>query len=176
MLVDAWLPRAALAHPGRMAVGELSYAGLLELARAGREDLRGRGVAAGDRVAIALPPGELLRRGTARCLLHGAVAVPVDPRLSPSEAARLTAGAALVIDRPLETEARGEAGGGETHDLSATAILVHTSGTGGTPKPVELTYGNWLWSALAPRPRSASTRRNAGSAACRSRTSAGSRS
>ena len=36
----------------------------------------------------------------------------------------------------------------ERHDLDAPAIVVHTSGTSGTPKAVELTYGNWLWSAL----------------------------
>jgi O-succinylbenzoic acid--CoA ligase len=35
-----------------------------------------------------------------------------------------------------------------THDLDATAIVVHTSGTTSEPKRVELTYGNWLWSAL----------------------------
>jgi acyl-CoA synthetase (AMP-forming)/AMP-acid ligase II len=35
-----------------------------------------------------------------------------------------------------------------THDLDATAIVVHTSGTTSAPKPVALTYGNWLWSAL----------------------------
>jgi O-succinylbenzoic acid--CoA ligase len=34
------------------------------------------------------------------------------------------------------------------HDLDDPAIVVHTSGTGGAAKPVELTYGNWLWSAL----------------------------
>jgi o-succinylbenzoate---CoA ligase len=34
------------------------------------------------------------------------------------------------------------------HDLDAVAIVVHTSGSSGRPKPVELTYGNWLWSAL----------------------------
>ena len=27
-------------------------------------------------------------------------------------------------------------------------ILVHTSGTTSAPKPIRLTYGNWLWSAL----------------------------
>ena len=35
-----------------------------------------------------------------------------------------------------------------THDLDATAIVVHTSGTTSAGRPVELTYGNWLWSAL----------------------------
>jgi O-succinylbenzoic acid--CoA ligase len=34
------------------------------------------------------------------------------------------------------------------HDLEAPAILVHTSGTTTKPKPIRLTYGNWLWSAL----------------------------
>ena len=39
-------------------------------------------------------------------------------------------------------------GGPHTHDLDATAIVVHTSGTTSAGRPVELTYGNWLWSAL----------------------------
>ena len=39
-------------------------------------------------------------------------------------------------------------GGEEQHDLDAPALTVRTSGTSGTPKDVELTYGNWLWSAL----------------------------
>src|SRR6478735_7102774 len=34
------------------------------------------------------------------------------------------------------------------HDLDATAIVVHTSGTTSEPRAVELTFGNWLWSAL----------------------------
>src|SRR6185437_5051641 len=33
-------------------------------------------------------------------------------------------------------------------DLDATAVVIHTSGTSSAPKPVELTYGNLLWSAL----------------------------
>jgi O-succinylbenzoic acid--CoA ligase len=39
-------------------------------------------------------------------------------------------------------------GWGPGHDLGATAAVIHTSGTSGRPKPIELTYGNWLWSAL----------------------------
>ncbi|HEX5851743.1 MAG TPA: AMP-binding protein, partial [Solirubrobacteraceae bacterium] len=34
------------------------------------------------------------------------------------------------------------------HDLDATAVVIHTSGTTSAPRPVELTYGNILWSAL----------------------------
>ncbi len=35
-----------------------------------------------------------------------------------------------------------------THDLDAIAVVIHTSGTTAAPRPVELTYGNFLWSAL----------------------------
>ena len=34
------------------------------------------------------------------------------------------------------------------HELDATALVIHTSGTSAAPKPIELTYGNLLWSAL----------------------------
>jgi len=34
------------------------------------------------------------------------------------------------------------------HDLNATTLVVHTSGTTSAPRPVELTYGNVLWSAM----------------------------
>ena len=37
---------------------------------------------------------------------------------------------------------------GAGHDLDATAVVIHTSGTTSAPRPVELTYGNLLWSAL----------------------------
>ena len=39
-------------------------------------------------------------------------------------------------------------GGQEQHDLDAPALTVRTSGSTAEPKEVELTYGNWLWSAL----------------------------
>jgi O-succinylbenzoic acid--CoA ligase len=38
--------------------------------------------------------------------------------------------------------------GGAVHDLEAVAAVIHTSGTTSAPKPIELTYGNFLWSAL----------------------------
>jgi o-succinylbenzoate---CoA ligase len=91
------------------------------------------------------------------CLLLGAVAVPVDLRLAPAERERIAAGAAVCLEEPLLTEARPPRPDGATgadryasaqHDLAATAVVIHTSGTTSAPKPIELTYGNFLWSAL----------------------------
>ncbi len=150
MLVDAWLPRAAAAQPGRPAVGGLTYAALLTRARRGAAELRSRGVMPGDRVAIGLVAGEGFAVALHACMLLGAVAVPLDPRLTAEEVVRHAAGSALTIEEPLgDGVARhGEPAKAETHDLDAAAIVVHTSGTSAEPRAVELTYGNWLWSAL----------------------------
>ena len=146
MLVDSWLERAAASHPDRAAVNALTYAELLARARAGVQDLRDRGIVPGDRVALALPAGDAFCVALHACLLAGAVAVPVDPRLGEAERAVVVGGAA-VVDAPLAVFAAGKVAP-VRHDLEAPAIVVHTSGTGGTPKPIALTYGNWLWSAL----------------------------
>jgi o-succinylbenzoate---CoA ligase len=148
-VVPGWLDRAADSCPDRPAVetpgGGLTYA---ELADASRVALP-----AGERVAIALPAGVDFAVALHACLRSGAIAVPVDLRLAPAERARVCAGAALVIDQPLpavglaDLVARGRARG-RVHDLEATAAVIHTSGTSGVPKAIELTYGNWLWSAL----------------------------
>lgn len=151
MLVDAWLPRAAAAAPQRPAVGTLTYAGLLDAARAAARRLHAMGAGPGDRVAIALAPGEEFAEVLHACLLLGAVAVPIDLRLPAAEADRQAAGAAVVVRAAgelREAAPHPHAPLRDTHDLGAPAIIVHTSGTTGAPKPVALTYGNWLWSAL----------------------------
>jgi len=152
MVVEGWLERAAAAAPELAAVetpqGSLSYAQLLAGARAGAGELAARGVAPGARVALALPPGLAFAQALHACLLLGAVAVPVDPRLSAAERGHVTAGAALVLEEPLGegSAPAGTFAGG--HELAATAVVIHTSGTTSAPRPVELTYGNFLWSAL----------------------------
>jgi o-succinylbenzoate---CoA ligase len=147
VLVDAWLPRAAERHPDRAAVNRMTYAQLdREAARAARR-LAGRGVGAGDRVGIELPPGEAFCVALHACLRLGAVAVPIDVRLGPDERLAVARGVATVLDGPLEGD-EADHRLRARHDLDAVAVVVHTSGSSGRPKPIELTYGNWLWSAL----------------------------
>jgi o-succinylbenzoate---CoA ligase len=165
MVVQGWLERAASTDPARTAIetqqGSRSYAQLLADARAGAAELAGRGAAPGAHVAIALPPGLAFAQALHACLLLGAVAVPLDLRLSAPERDQVASGAAVVVEEPLAASslhpqgARGDAPRRPSvartragHDLDATAVVIHTSGTTSVPQPVELTYGNFLWSAL----------------------------
>ncbi|MGA9313354.1 MAG: AMP-binding protein, partial [Solirubrobacteraceae bacterium] len=157
MQVEAWLKRAARAAPTVTALqapdAQLSYVELERAACAGALELTERGVYAGKRVAIALPPGVAFAQALHACFLLGAVAVPVDLRLTASERERIVAGASVLVDEPLAVAvgARGEAEAlarDATHDLAAVCAVIHTSGTTSNPRPIELTYGNFLWSAI----------------------------
>lgn len=148
MLVDAWLPRAAARHPDRPAINRLTYAQLLGEAAAAARRLAARGVGRGDRVGIELPPGEAFCVALHAILLLGAVGVPIDVRLGPDERMAVARSVATVVDGPLEGDEDQDVRLGARHDLDAVAIVVHTSGSSGAPKPIGLTYGNWLWSTL----------------------------
>src|SRR2546423_1793195 len=158
MLVEGWLARAAAARPAHAALlahdGACSYGELLEAASARARELHARGARRGERVATAPPGGPGFAQALHARLLLGAVAVPVDVRAPGREQQRLAAGAAVVVDAPLgdaRTHAHAplaDLASASGHDLEAPALVMHTSGTGGAPRPVELTYGNLLWSAL----------------------------
>ena len=100
------------------------------------------GVARGDRVATTLPPGldfaELLH-AVARL---GAALVPLNTR------AGAEAGDLLTVSEPLDGEEADAQLLAEV-DPDAAWVVIHTSGTTGEPKPVELTYGNFAASATA---------------------------
>jgi O-succinylbenzoic acid--CoA ligase len=147
VLADAWLPRAAARHPDRAAVNDRSYARLLSDAERAARRLAARGVRRGDRVGVELPPGEDFVVALHGCLLLGAVAVPIDVRLGAAERDDVAQGTAVRVDDPIDGD-EADVRLRDRHDLDAVAIVVHTSGSSGRPKPVELTYGNWLWSAL----------------------------
>jgi o-succinylbenzoate---CoA ligase len=126
--MEVWLERAAALRPNRTAVeapdGSLTYAELLDAAR--HVDLD---AGPGDRVPIALPAGLDFVVTIHACLLRGAAAMPIDLRLSDREQATMMRSAATSV----------------AHDV---ALVVHTSGTTGVPRAIELSYGNVLAQAL----------------------------
>jgi O-succinylbenzoic acid--CoA ligase len=161
MQVEAWLARAASSCPKRIALetpsgGRCSYAELFESAVTMAQRLVESGACAGAKVAVALPPGRGFADVLHACFLLGAVAVPVDLRMSADEQRVIAAGSAVVIDEEWvagmqagdDSPATAEWLVSARHDLAATAVVIHTSGTSSAPKPIELTYGNLLWSAL----------------------------
>src|SRR5690348_5500078 len=123
MMVEPWILRAP---PEALAVESAServtYGELVERAQ-GAPFVRGR------RVPLDAEPTLDFVVALWSCLLAGAAAMPVDPRLGPSDRAAVLAAA-------------GEPAGADA------ALVVHTSGTTGVPRPVELTYGNVLANAL----------------------------
>ncbi|HEX2127886.1 MAG TPA: o-succinylbenzoate--CoA ligase [Solirubrobacterales bacterium] len=155
MRLDNWLAQRAQTCPDRCAViadgTELSYAALEREATAAARRLAARGVRRGATVALELPAG-LEYAVTLHALMKlGAVAFPINTRLAAPELERVLAATkpALTIsgfpdlglteaDLPLLGE----------HDLDALNCRILTSGTSGGPRPVGLTYGNHLWSAV----------------------------
>jgi o-succinylbenzoate---CoA ligase len=152
MQVQAWLQRAACTAPTLTALQtrdvRVSYAELWDAARSGAAELAERGARPGERVAIALEPGVEFARALHACMLLGAVAVPVDLRLTGEERERISGAANVLVEQPLCAPEPKASAVGVTHDLDAVCAVIYTSGTTSTPRPVELTYGNFLWSAL----------------------------
>jgi o-succinylbenzoate---CoA ligase len=123
---------------GRAVTYSELHAGASQTARR----LAASGVGAGDLVATTLPPGLTFCE-----LLHalprlGAVLAPLDPR------APVRMDARLKVTEPL-TGPEADVDLRATLDPDAVYTVIHTSGTTGRPKPVELTYGNHHASALA---------------------------
>jgi O-succinylbenzoic acid--CoA ligase len=146
-----WLDRSARAHPGTVAVAadgeELDYAALRAEAGAVAAALADTGVGTGDPVAIELPAG------TAHAIaLHGAIlAGAVAQSLPPAGGAEVdVAAGAFRIDAGWVARARARGGhwSALVRHPSRPLTRVLSSGTSGEPKPVLLTAGNHLWSAL----------------------------
>ncbi len=155
MLLDNWLAQRAETSPGRLAVRsqglDLTYAELELEATSTARRLAARGVRRGSVVALALEPGPHYASILHGLMKLGAIAYPLNTRLTEREQAEELerAEAMLVLSSPLEltsTEADlpllGE------HDLEAIHCRLLTSGTSGRARPIGLTYGNFLWSAV----------------------------
>jgi acyl-CoA synthetase (AMP-forming)/AMP-acid ligase II len=140
-----WLSAAAGRHPDRIAVegpGEqVRYRELLLRAVRAAGALHMRGVRRGEPVALMLEPGVPFVEALHGCLLLGVAAVPIDPRLAERERQAVLREIEVRVERPL----RGETGVFELPDppdRDEVALVMHTSGTTGLPKPVGLTFGS----------------------------------
>ena len=155
MLLDNWLTQRAETCPDRVALiadgHELTYAELEREAISVARRLAAQGVRRDAVVAIELPPGLRHVVSLHALMKLGAIAYPLNPRLAAAEreAEIERANPVLVLsdeEAPPLTEADlpllGE------HDLDAIHCRILTSGTSGRPRPVGLTYGNHLWSAV----------------------------
>jgi long-chain acyl-CoA synthetase len=129
---------ALLGETGRLSYGELEQRTAIAAA-----NLRARGVAPGDRVALLLPNGPTFAAAFLATLRLGAVAVPLNVLLAkPEVEARLTiSGATLLVD---DEESIGD--DLEPLDVCAdvagrdAAVVLFTSGTSGKPKGAILTH------------------------------------
>jgi o-succinylbenzoate---CoA ligase len=136
-------------HPDRVAIetpaGDITYAELEARALSAAGALVERGVAAGERVALALPAGLEFVAALHGCMLAGAVAVPIDLRLAETERKARAKDAAAVVEGELDGPQPAQVA---PPPAEATATVMHTSGTTAASRQIPLSYGNWLHSAL----------------------------
>src|SRR5215216_3896302 len=140
-----WLSAAAGRHPDRVAVeapGEsVTYRELLLRAVRAAGGLHMRGVRRGEPVALMLEPGLPFVEALHGCLLLGAPAVPIDSRLADRERERVLREVEVRVERPM----RGDTGVFQLPDppeRDDVALVMHTSGTTGRPRPVAITFDN----------------------------------
>jgi o-succinylbenzoate---CoA ligase len=153
--LDNWLAQRAHSCPERNALvteaSSVTYAELEAEATWVARRLAAYGVRRGATAALTMHP-----RREEVVLLHalmklGAVAMPLGPRLTEAERAAVLAAERPAVDLNdaadlTQTEADlpllGE------HDMDDLQCRILTSGTSGEPRPVGLTYGNFLFSAM----------------------------
>ncbi|MDX6625840.1 MAG: o-succinylbenzoate---CoA ligase [Solirubrobacterales bacterium] len=155
MKLDNWLTQRAQSCPDRTALvadgAEMTYAELEAEATWVARRLAAHGVRRGSTAALTMHP-----RREQVVLAHalmkvGATMLPLSPRLTASEReAIVTAEEPIVdLDDPGElTQTEADLPLLGEHDMDDLCARVLTSGSSGAPKPIGLTYGNFLWNAV----------------------------
>jgi O-succinylbenzoic acid--CoA ligase len=155
MKLDNWLAQRSQSCPDRIALAadgvDVTYAELEAEATWVARRLAAHGVRRGSIAALTMHP-----RREQVVLFHalmkvGATLLPLSPRLTATERAAIVAAEEPTVDLDdagelTQTEADlpllGE------NDMDDVCCRVLTSGSSGLPKPIGLTYGNFLWSAV----------------------------
>ncbi|MGZ5310349.1 MAG: o-succinylbenzoate--CoA ligase [Solirubrobacterales bacterium] len=156
MKLDNWLAQRAQSCPERAALvttsSSVTYAELEAEATWIARRLAAYGVRRGATAALTMHP-----RREEVVLLHalmklGATALPLSPHLTEAEREAVLAAERPGVDL---NDAAGELTQTEAdlpllgeHDMDDVQCRILTSGTSGRARPVELTYGNFLFSAM----------------------------
>ncbi|HVY97729.1 MAG TPA: o-succinylbenzoate--CoA ligase [Solirubrobacterales bacterium] len=155
MKLDDWLAQRSQSCPDRTALVadgvDVTYAELEAEATWVARRLAAHGVRRGSVAALTMHA-----RREQVVLIHalmkvGATLLPLSPRLTAAERAALVAAEEPIVDLDdagelTQTEADMPLLG--EHDMDDVCARVLTSGSTGTPRPVGLTYGNFLWNAV----------------------------
>jgi O-succinylbenzoic acid--CoA ligase len=155
MKLDDWLSQRSQSCPDRTALvadgASMTYAELEAEATWVARRLAAHGVRRGSTAALTMHP-----RREQVVLLHalmkvGAALLPLGPRLTAAERATIVSAVDPIIDLDdpghlTQTEADMPLLG--EHDMDAICCRVLTSGSTGTPRPIPLSYGNFLWNAV----------------------------
>ena len=155
MKLDDWLAQRSASAPDRVALeaegATMTYAELEAEATWVARRLAAQGVRRGSTAALTMHPRREQVVIAHALMKVGARMLPLSPRLT--EAERL---AIVEVEEPiLDLDDPGELTQTEAdlpllgeHDMDDVCALVLTSGSSGPPKPVGLTYGNFLWNAV----------------------------
>jgi O-succinylbenzoic acid--CoA ligase len=155
MKLDDWLAQRALSGPDRCALvadgAEVTYAELEAETTWVARRLAAQGVRRSSTAALTMHP-----RREQVVLAHalmkvGAKLLPLSPRLTAAEREAIIAAEEPIVDLDdagLLTQTEADLPLLGEHDMDDVCARVLTSGSSGAAKPIGLTYGNFLWSAV----------------------------
>jgi O-succinylbenzoic acid--CoA ligase len=155
MKLDDWLAQRSLSCPDRCALvadgAEVTYAELEAEATWVARRLAAHGVRRGSTAALTMHPRREQVVLAHALMKTGAALLPLSPRLTAEEREQIVAAEEPIVDLDdagelTQTEADlpllGE------HDMDEICCRILTSGSTGAPKPIGLSYGNFLWNAV----------------------------
>jgi o-succinylbenzoate---CoA ligase len=155
MRIDDWLAQRAQSCPERTALiaegAELTYAELEAEATWVARRLAAHGLRRGSTAALTMHPHREEVVMVHALMKVGAALLPLSPRLTEAERNRIveTVEPMVDLDDPgLLTQTEADLPMLGEHDTDDICAYVLSSGSTGAPKPIGLTYGNFLWSAM----------------------------